>query len=182
MKDIVIDSSVNKKIVGLLKSVDREGMKDLISWLIKDTDFFNAPASTKFHLNEPGGLARHSLSVYETFEKLCTMCNAEILRETKIIVSLLHDVCKTETYKLDYARGYQREDTFPIGHGEKSIILVQQFIKLTREEIGLIRWHMGTYDDGTYLRGEKFISKHFPYALLFHLADNLSTHYTEEEE
>ena len=57
------------KIIGRLKSVNRDGIDDLIKYLLEDTDYFIAPASTKFHSNFDGGLALHSDNVVELLIK-----------------------------------------------------------------------------------------------------------------
>ena len=83
-------------IIEMLKSVNRPGIKELISY-IESSDFFEAPASSKYHLAEEGGLAKHSLNVYYNLIKLCV--SLDIPNETIIIISLLHDICKTNCYK-----------------------------------------------------------------------------------
>ena len=41
---------------------------------------------------------------------------------------------------------YVVNDQLPIGHGEKSVIILQKFIRLTDEESIAIRWHMAAFD------------------------------------
>lgn len=137
---------------------DRDGKKDLIAWL-ETTDFFTAPASTMFHGNIEGGLAEHSLNVYELLAEKVKRYNLDISMGTIVICGLLHDVNKTNFYKKDFkwvkddGKWIQKEiwvvdDKFPSGHGEKSVFLIQKFINLTDEEILAIRWHMGNFDPG----------------------------------
>ena len=45
------------------KNVHRPGAEKLLAWM-ETTDFFTAPASTRFHAAYEGGLLDHSLNVY----------------------------------------------------------------------------------------------------------------------
>ncbi len=89
--------TVKNEIIHLLKRVDREGIDRLLEFLEK-TDFFTAPASTRFHNNFEGGLAEHSLNVYKELKGLT---NDEWPEETIIIIGLLHDICKVNNYKVE---------------------------------------------------------------------------------
>ena len=152
--------------------INREGIENLLAYLEEKTDFFTAPSSSKFHLNEPGGLCLHSLNVFHLAQKLHAQVVDTIEDETlkekaqKItaeniaISALFHDLCKTnlykpvERYKKDNAGrwvtypGYELDDQLPIGHGEKSCLIVHRFMKLYKEELLAIRWHMGMFDMG----------------------------------
>lgn len=153
---------INKeKILSLLSKVKRPGMDKLIDWIDGSTDFFIAPASTRFHGNYEGGLAEHSLNVYEVFKKKCKTWDIGFSEEQIIICSVLHDICKANFYekttrnKKDDKTGkwikvpfYQCKDEFPYGHGEKSVYIVRSFIKLNRDEAYAIRWHMGSEGEG----------------------------------
>lgn len=140
----------------LLSSVDRKGMKRLMNWLLaSDTGFVNAPASRspKRHHCYPGGLIEHSLKMHAVLGDLVKKSKLKLDKESIIIIALLHDICKAGTYKLSGIAvpplpefKYEKDDTYPIGHGDKSIIVVQGFIKLTMDEIMAIRWHMGPFD------------------------------------
>ena len=90
----------------LLRKVNRDGIEDLIEFLEK-TDFYTAPASTRFHNNVEGGLADHSLNVYKELKELT---NGEWSEETIIIVGLLHDICKINNYKVEM-RNKKNPDT-----------------------------------------------------------------------
>lgn len=178
---------MKEKYINLLKSTKREGIEDLIKWL-ESTDFFTAPASTKFHLSNESGLLEHSLNVYE-----------EIVRNfegydmyTLIIVSLLHDVCKANYYTVSERNVkrngewvkepyYTVDEEFPLGHGEKSVILIQKYIDLTDEEIAAIRWHMGGFEpkENYSVIGNAFYK--YPLALLLHIADLRATYLVEKE-
>lgn len=137
--------------------ITRPGALELLKWL-GSTDFFTAPASTKFHGVYSGGLVAHSLNVLaallqsldaSSFKDLAlgmrkTFSGAE---ETLAICALLHDVCKANYYEPQSDGGYQVNNRFPFGHGEKSVFLISRFMRLTDEEALAIRWHMGPYDD-----------------------------------
>lgn len=173
---------MKEEFIKLLKSTNREGMDDVLNFLEK-SDFYTAPASTRFHGSYEGGLLEHSFKVYEIFAEKIKNAGLNTPNETIIISALLHDICKVNFYKTDYrnaknARGewekvpyYTIEDTIPYGHGEKSVMMLTEYIKLTNEEKYAIRWHMGFSEPkelyGTL--GEAY--KKYPIALLLHEAD-----------
>ena len=176
------------QIIELLKSTNREGMNDLIDFLEK-SDFFKAPASTKFHGDHEGGLAEHSFKVYEILKEKVKIAGLDIPEERIIISALLHDICKTNFYKIDYRNAknslgvwekvpyYTIEDTIPYGHGEKSVMMLTEYIKLTNNEKYSIRCHMGFSEPkelyGTL--GQAFTK--YPFALLLHEADLEATYF-----
>lgn len=161
---------------------------------LEKTDFFTAPASTKYHGAYKGGLVQHSLAVYKNLSKLNNLYGLPCIHDSVIIVALLHDVCKINFYKVgkrnvqDEKTGrwekqpyYFIEDQIPLGHGEKSVIILQQYLQsLTSDEIYAIRWHMGGFDDaGRSYTGGMSLSAAFekcPLAVLLHMAD-LATNY-----
>lgn len=172
-------------------NIKREGAQQLLDWL-KRTDFFTAPASTKYHCACEKGLVMHSLSVFETmveqyFEEGDSM-------ESFAICGLLHDVCKAQFYKVSSRNVknpetgrweaqpfYSIEDQFPYGHGEKSVFLIERFLRLKPSEAVAIRWHMGGFDEAA--RGGSFAISHaygkYPLAVKLHLADLQSTYLKE---
>lgn len=172
--------------------IQRPGAADLLQW-IESNGFFEAPASKRHHGAEPGGLAEHSLNV---FRRLLHMNADEEKRrqtpqydiETLAICGLLHDLCKIDAYRqIEGQQGkpeYQLTKNFPAGHGEKSVILILQFMRLTQEEILAIRWHMGQYDfyakGGGYDLDNAF--RQCKLAVMLHLADMMATHFDEREE
>ncbi len=176
--------------------ITREGADNLLDWLI-NSDFFTAPASSKFHSAYEGGLCEHSLNVFDRYVKLLTMEYGEnftdkISMESVAIIALLHDVCKVDFYKTDYRNVkvdgqwvqvpyYTVEDKLPYGHGEKSVYIVGSFIKLTREEAMCINWHAGGFDErvrgGSYAMAEAYYK--FPNAMIFHTADMMATYLDE---
>ena len=175
--------SNKERFLELLRKVNRDGMDKLIEWLEFST-FFTDPASAKYHGNYEGGLCDHSLAVYEEYIKLT---NAD--DEKAIITCLLHDVCKIGTYKLGF-RNVKNEETgqweqvpqyenqesgFPFGHGEKSVLMITRFIELTKEEILMIRWHMGAYESKECWRELGEAQEMYPSVLYIHFADMLAT-------
>ncbi len=147
------------KFTELLRKVNRQGIDTLIEYLIS-TDFFTAPASTNYHCNYAGGLVEHSLAVHDSLKVINDSFDLRLALDSMIICGLLHDICKANFYKESYRNQknpvsgqwekvpyYQVQDEFPFGHGEKSVVIIQQFIALSREEILAIRWHMGGFDD-----------------------------------
>ena len=133
--------------------VVRRGGDQLLEWL-ENTDFFTAPASTKFHCACEYGLVMHSLNVYKVLrEKYFEEGDSE---ESFALCGLLHDICKAQFYKISTRNVkndetgqwekrpfYTVEDAFPYGHGEKSVYLIERFVRLKPAEAMAIRWHMG---------------------------------------
>ena len=172
--------------------VTRPGADKLLAWL-DTTDFFRAPASTRFHGACAGGLLMHSLNVYHCLrEHYFEPGDSE---ESFALCALLHDVCKANFYKpgtrnvKNEATGqwekvptFTIEDAFPYGHGEKSVFLIERFLRLKPAEAGAIRGHMGGLDDAA--RGGCFaISQaydQYPLAVKLHLADLEATYLKEK--
>ena len=145
--------------------IKRAGSEKLLDYLCsEESDFFTAPASTRYHGAYPGGLAEHSLNVYSCLHdylqrpRVKELYGLQYPEESIAIVALLHDLCKMNFYTGDYrnaknANGqwekvpyYKVEDRLPYGHGEKSVYLIQFFMHLRKEEAMAIRWHMGFSD------------------------------------
>ena len=172
---------MKEEFIKLLKETNREGIDKLIDFL-EGSDFFEAPASTRYHGAWKGGLAEHSMKVYEIL-KTKTQDSDSVK-----IVALLHDVCKTNFYKTDYRNVknngvweqvpyYTVDDTIPYGHGEKSVMMVSEFIKLTPEEKYAIRWHMGFTEPKELYGTISEAYKKYPLALLMHEADLEATYF-----
>ena len=172
--------------INLLKSTDRENIDKVIDWL-ESTDFFEAPASTMYHENYTGGLCEHSLKVYDNMVKLKQEFKFDIDDEQIIIMTLLHDVCKVNTYTKDKKNQkigqnwetvdfWKRNDDYPIGHGQKSIILLQKtgFI-LTDLEILSIVAHMNGYEESKYFSASNIYDKN-ELTIWLHLADMIATY------
>jgi hypothetical protein len=174
----------------LAVSIRRPGIADLLTWLKTETDFFTAPASTKYHGAHEGGLCEHSINVCN---RLIAIAPFETDPDSIRIVSLLHDVCKINNYKTEMrntkidGRWEQvpyytyADDPLPYGHGEKSVYLISKFIKLTDEEAMAINWHMGPFDErakgGSPIMSAAFTK--FPLALYIHQADMQATYFDE---
>ena len=159
---------MNKKehFIQILSSTGREGVDEVIAGL-EARGFFEAPASTVFHLNEPGGLLQHSLNVYREAmairEKQIEMLpdsEPRLPSDSVAIASLRHDACKAAIYKpvekwrkdakgrWESYRGYEVDySDLPVGHGEKSVIMLLRWgLRMTDDEILAIRWHMDAWD------------------------------------
>jgi len=150
--------------------IHRDGIDGLLDYLENKTDFFTAPSSTSFHLNEDGGLCQHSINVFRAAMTLNSGIVAPAIEagtsafttplptESIALAALFHDVCKTkicrkaERWKKDENGrwvsypGYEIQDEFPFGHGEKSCVILGWFVRLRQEELLAIRWHMGMFD------------------------------------
>lgn len=190
------DVETNKaKFIGLLKDkVKREGVDELVAYLEK-SDFFIAPASAKYHCDHEGGLCEHSLNVYDRLNKLIVSEYGgyeKYPEETIATCGLLHDLCKIDFYKIDYRNAkengewvkkpyYSVEEKLPYGHGEKSVYIINGFIRLTREEALAINWHMGGFDVRV-LGGANGLSescRRFPLCVWMHIADLTATYIDE---
>jgi hypothetical protein len=159
---------INKdKFDTALSVISRKGLKEMVKWLEEKSDFFTAPASTIYHNNFEGGLLDHSINVMEIalhFHQFRNLAS-RIPAESVIIASLFHDLCKINLYKrkekwvkTDQGKwvsymGYDYEDTFPFGHGEKSVYFIMNFMSLKKEEALAIRHHMGPWDAGAVMPG-----------------------------
>lgn len=178
--------------------IKREGADKLLAYLCSDAcDFFTAPASTRFHGAYEGGLCEHSLNVYDclcdimTRPRIKEVYGVEYSDESIAIAALLHDLCKTNFYKVSFRNVknpegrwesvpyYTIEDTLPYGHGEKSVYIASGYMKLTRDEAFAIRYHMGfsTNDDpGNVGRALEM----FPLAFFLNCADSEAAYFLEE--
>jgi len=175
------------------ENIHREGADRLLDWLEK-TDFFIAPASTKYHCACEGGLVQHSVNVYRVMMEKHFDEETDS-RESFALCGLLHDVCKAQFYKLGSRNiknaetgrwepqpFYSIEDEYPFGHGEKSVFLIERFLRLKPSEAIAIRWHMGGFDEAA--KGGSFAISHayekYPLAVKLHLADLESTYLREK--
>ena len=175
-------------------NIHREGADRLLEWL-QTTDFFTAPASTRYHCACPSGLVQHSVNVYEVMMEKHFDPETDSA-ESFALCALLHDVCKAQFYKIstrnvknektgqwEKVPYYTIEDAFPYGHGEKSVFLIERFVRLKPAEATAIRWHMGGFDDAA--RGRNFSISvaydKYPIAVKLHLADLEATYLREKE-
>lgn len=172
------------------KYISRAGSKELLEWM-KKTDFFTAPASSKFHCACECGLVMHSISVFKTLMEK-HFDEEKDNAESFAIAALLHDLCKAQFYKVSTRNVkneqtgqwekqpfYAIEDSFPYGHGEKSVFLIERFMRLKIEEAMAIRWHMGGFEDNNGHTISLAYDK-YPLAVKLHLADLESTYLREK--
>ena len=183
-------------ILDLLKSTEREGIDKLADYLTESTDFFTAPASTKFHNNFRGGLAQHCLNVYENFKSLLEIKGVEMQEDSIIICALLHDLCKCNTYVVETRNrkndqgqwekyniwATNKDVEIPLPHASRSIAIIRKFIKLSIKEELTIFYHMGPYggEDFEYKNMLKAANEKYPQTVLFYVADTISSYPDEE--
>ena len=178
-------------------NITREGSDKLLDFLENKSDFFTAPASTRFHGAYEGGLLQHSLNVYDCLvaylerERVKEQYKLTVSAETAAIAALLHDVCKVNFYKLSWrnakndqtgewekVRFYSVDDQLPYGHGEKSVYMISGYMKLTREEAMAIRWHMGFSGSEDKNTIGSALAK-YPLAFALSVADMEATYFLE---
>lgn len=176
--------------IRLLRQTGREGIEGLITFL-NQSDFFTAPASTRYHLAEEGGLAEHSLNVYHSLMNFFQKGYFEAVDGWKSIVicGLMHDLCKANTYKIEQRwrkndkneweqyNAYTVDEELPYGHGSKSAYILDQFILLEQEEAQAIRAHMG-FSDASFKGGDRTVANIFAkneLALYLSFADQVAT-------
>lgn len=197
-----------KRFLELVGTIKRDGIKELVAFLEK-SDFFTAPASTRFHCSIPGGLAMHSLNVYDMFEHKCESepfkpVLGSVSEDTRKIVTLFHDLCKTLMYEIDFknkkiysdtgskkdAKGrfdwetveyYTVNDRVPYGHGEKSVMMLEEFIKLQPIERYAIRWHMGFTEPKENWNTLGNAIEKYPIILALHESDLEATYLLEKD-
>lgn len=179
--------------------IKRDGADKLLDFLENKSDFFTAPASTRYHNAFEGGLLRHSLNVYKC---LCAYMERDRVRqeyrleasdESIAIAALLHDICKVNFYRISFRNAknkegiwervpyYEVHDTLPYGHGEKSVYMISGFMRLTRDEAMAIRWHMGfsgVEDKNTIGRALEM----YPLAFALSVADMEASYFLEGSE
>lgn len=180
------------------EKIHRDGSEKLLDYLKgPQCDFFKAPASTRFHGSYEGGLLEHSLNVYDCLTSYLARpeakerFNLDYSDETVAIVSLLHDICKTNVYKVGYRNTkdesgqwikvprYEFEDKLPYGHGEKSVYIISGFMRLSRDEAFAIRYHMGFSGEENKNTVGNALDM-FPLALALNIADMEATFLLEE--
>lgn len=186
-----------EKFMELMRKTERAGVEDMLKWL-DTTDFYSAPASTRYHGSYPGGLVQHTLNVAYELKQLVDFYEVEIPKDSILICALGHDFCKINTYKetivnvppqrtksgkWEQQQGYKKDEYLKLGHGAKSLSTLQDFITLKDYEKEAIYWHMGAFDLGQY-NNINDLSKTFeenPLAFLLHIADMCVTYIIENE-
>lgn len=198
---------MKERIENLLLSVNREGMVSLVR-AMEDGGFFEAPCSGAYHLCNEGGLAEHSLNVYETLTKLAgTLGNEEELPKDSIIIcALLHDLGKMGDHgKPNYVPNFVRSKTKNKETGEydmvissskpyetnkdltyeeheiRSLLIAERYITLTEEEETAILHHNGLYGklDSSFGNANYCKTK---LAFLLHTADMFCSRFVEVEK
>lgn len=181
------------------EKIKREGAEDLLRFLLSESsDFFTAPASTRYHGAEVGGLCRHSLNVYDCLcdqlarPRMKNLYGIHYSEESIAISALLHDLCKINFYRVESRNVkkngvwqavpyYTIDDRLPYGHGEKSVYIISGFMRLTRDEAFAIRYHMGfsgPEDNGTIGKALEM----FPLAFALCVADMEAAYFMEGKD
>ncbi|MBQ9375740.1 MAG: hydrolase [Ruminococcus sp.] len=187
-------NALKDKFVEIYKdNINRPGSERLLEYLLSDSsDFFTAPASTRYHGAYEGGLCEHSINVYECLksylerERVKDNYGLDFSDESIAIVALLHDLCKVNLYRTSFRNAkndmgvwekvpyFEYADTLPYGHGEKSVYIISGFMRLTREEAFAIRWHMGFSGEENKNTVGRALEM-FPLALAVNIADMEAT-------
>lgn len=201
-------SEYKDRFIELVGSINRDGIDKLMEFLEK-SDFYTAPASTRFHCSIPEGLLIHSLNVYDMFEKKIESepfktILGDLPEDTKKIVALFHDLCKAYTYEIDYKNKkvysdtgskkdekgrfdwqvvpyYAFNDQVPYGHGEKSVMMLENYIKLLPIERYAIRWHMGFTEPKENWNTLGSAIEKYPIILALHESDLEATYLLEKD-
>jgi hypothetical protein len=179
------------------EKIKRDGADKLLDFLLSSSsDFFTAPASTRFHGNYEGGLLEHSLNVYDCLcdimkrPRIKEVYGIEYSEESIAIAALLHDLCKINFYNVAFRNVkndmgkwesvpfYTIDDSLPYGHGEKSVYILSGFMRLTRDEAFAIRYHMGFSGTEDANQVGKALEM-FPLAFLLCMADMEASYYVE---
>ncbi len=179
------------------EQIHREGADKLLDYLLSpQSDFFTAPASTRFHGAYQGGLCAHSVNVYHCLsdylarERVKNEYALSADAESIAIVSLLHDLCKINCYRpgtrnvkdkngvWQTVPTFEYDDTLPYGHGEKSVYIITGFMRLTRDEAFAIRYHMG-FAGTEDARNVGNAFEKFPLAFALSTADMEATYFIE---
>ena len=190
--------SSKEEFLEIFKSnITRDGADKILEYLLSPaSDFFTAPASTRFHGSYEGGLVEHSVNVYKCLvgylsrSRVKELYNINFSDESIAIAGLLHDLCKINCYKPGFRNvkdddgvwnkvpTYTFEDSLPYGHGEKSVYIISGFMKLDRNESFAIRYHMGfSGNEEKSSVGKAF--EMFPLGFALHVADMEATYYVE---
>ena len=180
------------------EKIKRDGADKLLDFLLSSSsDFFTAPASTRFHGNYEGGLLEHSLNVYDCLcdimkrPRIKEVYGIEYSEESIAIAALLHDLCKINFYNVAFRNVkndmgkwesvpyYTIDDSLPYGHGEKSVYIISGYMRLTRDEAFAIRYHMGFSADKDNQGNVGKAMEMFPLAFFLNCADSEAAYYIE---
>lgn len=196
-----MDNNKNiERFRSIVSTINRPGIDKLMKFIEDKSDFYTAPASTKFHLACEGGLLQHSLNVYDALVQLRSAdpFKAALAKhddQSIAIVALFHDVCKTMYYKKttrnvkneqtgqwEKVPFYLIEDSIPYGHGEKSVMMVESYIRLNNAERYAIRWHMGAYEPKELYSTVNQAFEKYPLAFALHVADMIASKMMEDKQ
>ena len=159
---------------------------ELVDYLIGN-GFFMKPAAIKHHGNYTGGLFDHS---FEVMKVLVDMTERFDIKwqdsRSPYIVGMFHDLCKMDDYVDENANDIvvmgtgspisnnpkwtYNDNKILTGHGNKSVMMLSQFMTLTEEEIMCIRFHMGAYETESWNEWGAAIEK-YETVLWTHTAD-----------
>lgn len=184
----MIDLDKQKEtFIGLCKQhIHRDGLDDLLNWL-ETSDFYKAPASSRYHGSYEGGLCEHSIDVFNYALRVKELYDGEINMESLAITTLFHDVCKINMYKLEMRNkkvdgGWVEQPFYTIderfhfgGHGSKSVYQVQYYMRLNPDEAAAINCHMGFAPGGDAVRDASNSFQQYPLAWIVHVADEAAT-------
>lgn len=211
MEECLTELQIKKdklKFIEMLENT-KHAPEELFIYLQDDTDFYFAPASTKYHEAYKGGLCLHSLKVAHYMKPVIK--NYEIKHRALtdeqfnscLFCALLHDLCKANFYTVQMRNVknqntgrweqkpfYAIDDQWPMGHGEKSVMILSRFIELSDEEAAAINWHMGFSDirckDFAGMNALSSAMEKYPMVLMLHAADMMATYWgnmkSEKEE
>lgn len=189
--------------------IHRDGLDKILAYLDK-SDFYEAPSSASFHLNVKGGLCKHSINVFETALKIREHIAQEAIEsgespftevpstESVAVAALFHDICKVKLYHevekwkkdangrwMNYP-GYELKDDFPLGHGEKSCLMLSWYMRLKPDEMLAIRWHMGPWgvNMNSFEDQRNYDTAHslYPLVMIIHTADCLAASIMERDD
>jgi len=190
---IIKQEEVKEEVVRLLSSVKRKGMKHFIDSL-DELGYFSAPASSQHHLSYDGGLAEHSLNVYNHMISIAEALDYESLGITKdsiIMSGLLHDFGKAkfngkEEYIDNILKSGKRSDAKPymknkerppIAHEVTGLLSLAKYIDITDEEATAMLYHNGAYTP----IWREVQNKEQPLQLLLHYADLWVSRFVESK-
>ena len=176
-----------------------EGAEKLLNW-IEQSDFFTAPASSKFHMSCEGGLVQHSLNVYDRLLKLIAFeygtpdgndKNKDLFYEKELevtlpeiaLIALCHDLCKAYSYTVEQRNVkvkdvwvkepfYQYNPRLEMGtQGSKSLFIIQNFIKgLTIPVCAAVTYYNGVGSGGDKDYQTLRMMEEYPIVMLTHFA------------
>ena len=183
---------IKDKITNILLSTQRKGIEDLLQWM-DENGFFDAPCSSKYHLAQPGGLAKHTFNVwlaaYSMLEAFYIKQNRPFTQEfldSVVICTMLHDLGKTGQFgkpayipkeDLPFPDFETNKDLLYIPHEVRSIAIASQFIELTEEEQHAILYHNGLYSELQSIKNHET-----ELYMLLHFADMWASRVIEKEQ